>query len=65
MCGVSFISPIKMKNNPSRIERLLSTIEPIRWVFAALEEAIAGCCALAVVMAADDHRQRMRILFLI
>lgn len=51
MCGVSFISPIKMKNNPNRIERLLSTIEPIRWVFTALEEAIVGC-ALVVVMAA-------------
>lgn len=52
MCGVSFISPIKMKNRPSRIDRLLSTIEPIRWVFAALDAAmLAGCW---VVMAALD-----------
>lgn len=53
MWGVSFMSPIKMKNNPSRMERLLRTMEPIRWVFWALlvTAADAGPAVVVVIFA--------------
>lgn len=50
MCGDSFINPMKIKNSPSRIDRLLRTIEPIRCEFWRLLGVVVG--AVAVVMTA-------------
>lgn len=36
ICGVIFMVPMKMKNNPNKIERLLSTID--------VEAIITNCC---------------------